>query len=184
MSESPHDPARLLTGLDPAGEVDESTQQAEVARLWDEHAPGMLRYGLVTTGSREVTEESVQEAFIALLGQLRRGELVVDAREFLYSAMHEGIQLRRAEPGPPPANPEAPSSVTPDFDAPLRAAEVRRRLNRIASPRELEMLNLRAAGFSYEEIARVLMITPGTVASTLARAFRKVRAAFPGVIGR
>ncbi|MBL0157316.1 MAG: sigma-70 family RNA polymerase sigma factor [Bryobacterales bacterium] len=159
----------------------EAGQRNAVAQLWDEYAPGMLRFALLCTRSREVAEESVQEAFTAILGRIRCGDEVRDNREFLYGALCEAIELRRTEFAAPPVDPEAPEWDSPDLDAPLRAAEVQKKLNRIASPRELEMLHLRAAGFSYLEIARVLMISPGTVASTLARVFRKVRKAFSGV---
>ncbi len=41
----------------------------------------MLRYGIVATGSREITEEAVQEAFTTLLGRMRHGP---DARLLLF----------------------------------------------------------------------------------------------------
>lgn len=181
MSGTGHNSARPIT--DPAfdWEAERTLQQNEIGQLWDEYAPGMLRFAVACTGSRELSEEAVQEAFAAILGRIRDDRPAGSGKEFLYSALCEAIQLRRREANPPPADPEAPVCSRPDFDAPLRAAEVRRRLNRIASPRELEMLQLRASGFSYAEIARVLMITPGTVASTLARAFKKVRSAFEEV---
>ena len=156
----------------------EAGQRDAVAQLWDEYAPGMLCFALWCTRSREVAEEAVQEAFTAILGRIHRGDEVKDKREFLYRAFSEAIELRGAEIAPPPADPDAPAWDGPDLDVPLRSAEVQKKPDRIASPRELETLHLRAAGFSDLEIARLLMNPPGTVASALARVLRKVCKAF------
>lgn len=151
-------------------------QQSILLQLWDEHAEGMLRHVLASTGSREISEEAVQEAFTAILGRMRLGDEILCPKESLYQALYQAIELKRTQAEPPGANPDAPDYERPDLDAPLRAAEVRKQWLRLVSFREFEMLRLRADGFSYTEIARVLAVSPGTVASTLAKAFRKIRA--------
>ncbi len=171
--------SRSGTGLSEARPENRVRENHEIVQLYDEHAPGLLHFALQTTGSGEAAREALQEAFAALVGQVRVGAWPADPKVFLYQAITDFLRLRAVH-AEAPSDPEAPTSEQPDFDAPLRAAEVRRRLNRLASPRELEMLRLRAEGFSYFEIAGVLSVNPGTVASTLARAFRKIRKAFEG----
>jgi len=157
----------------PASLPDES----DILSTYDSHASELLRLAFAATGSKDAAREALHDAFIALLARLRSGESVGSHREFLYQSLRDSLALRTPteDTGRPAAD---PASVSPDYDAPLRAADIRRRLRRIASPRELEMIQLRTQGLSYYEIARVLQITPGTVASTLARVFRKIRKAF------
>ncbi|MBI5084926.1 MAG: RNA polymerase sigma factor [Acidobacteria bacterium] len=154
-----------------------SPVQTDILSIYDSHAPELLRLAFAATGSKDAAREALHDAFIALLAKLRAGESVGSPREFLYQALRDSLALRTPQGGS--LQPAAePASVSPDYDAPLRAADIRRRLRRIASPRELEMIQLRTQGLSYYEIARLLQITPGTVASTLARVFRKIRKAF------
>ena len=112
------------------------------------------------------------------LGRIRLGDHLPERKLALYEALRAAIELRTT-PGETPSEIGAqPGYELPDLDAPLRAAEVREQMLRLVSSREFEMLQLRAEGFSYVEIARVLSISPGTVASSLARAFRKIRTGY------
>jgi RNA polymerase sigma factor (sigma-70 family) len=43
------------------------------------------------------------------------------------------------------------------------------------TPRELDCLRLRVEGFSYQEIAQVLGVRPGTVGALLPRVYSKLR---------
>jgi RNA polymerase sigma-70 factor, ECF subfamily len=161
----------------------ESRLETALLELYDAHAAGLLRYATACTHEPGVAEEAVQQAFLDLFSAWRRGEQVEQPREWLYRGIRQFFvrveqrtdQQERAAEG---LRREAEPAGTPDLDAPMRQREVRRRLARISSPREYEILQLRAEGFSYEEIAAILEIHPGTVASTLSRALRKVRREF------
>ena len=51
------------------------------------------------------------------------------------------------------------------------------------TPRELDCLRLRVEGFSYQEIAQVLGVRPGTVGALLPRVYSKLRdAAAEGIV--
>ncbi|MBI5281909.1 MAG: RNA polymerase sigma factor [Candidatus Solibacter usitatus] len=154
-----------------------SSVQTDILSVYDRYAPELLRLAFAATGSKDAAREALHDAFVALLASLRSGESIPSHREFLYQSLRDSLVLRTPREDSP-HQARATASVSPDYDAPIRAADIRRRLRRIASPRELEMIQLRAQGLSYHEIAMLLQITPGTVASTLARVFRKIRKAF------
>jgi RNA polymerase sigma-70 factor, ECF subfamily len=165
--------------------ADEAASSIEAALLeaYERFAPGLLRFARACTHKPGAAEESVQQAFLDLLTAWRMGEETGPPREWLFRSVRQQLDAagRRCEQARAMAEGyerETPASAIPDLDAPMRRAEVRRRLARVSSPREFEILQLRVEGFSYEEIAAILEIHPGTVASTLARALRKVRQAF------
>lgn len=161
-----------------ASESQKLKQQDLLLQLWDEFAAGMLRHALASTGSREASQEAVQEAFTTVLGRIRMGDHLPDWKLALYEALRAAIELRATSGEAPDESDAGPGYELPDLDAPLRAAEVREQMLQLVSSREFEMLQLRADGFSYAEIARVLSISPGTVASSLAKAFRKIRTGY------
>ena len=160
-----------------------SSIEAALLEAYEQFAPGLLRFARACTHKPGAAEESVQQAFLDLLTAWRMGEETGPPREWLFRSVRQQLAAagRRCEQARAMAEGyerETATSATPDLDAPMRRAEVRRRLARVSSPREFEILQLRVEGFSYEEIAAILEIHPGTVASTLARALRKVRQAF------
>lgn len=165
-----------------AGPAQERLESALLG-VYDRHAEGLLRYAKACTHEDGVAEEAVQQVFLNLLEKWREEGEAGETREWLYREVRRffAADEERAERTAEAVQgwrEEVEVASDPDLDAPKRQEEVRRRLARISSPREFELLQLRAEGFSYEEIAAILEIHPGTVASTLSRALRKVRRAF------
>ncbi|MBE7544399.1 MAG: sigma-70 family RNA polymerase sigma factor [Bryobacteraceae bacterium] len=157
--------------------------EEELLAVYDRYAPGLLRYAKACTHEGGAAEEAVQQVFLNLLAAWRAETEIRDAREWLYRGIRQFFvvneeRLEKREAAEEGWRRESGETTEEDLDAPVRQGEVRRRLARISSPREYEILQLRAEGFSYEEIASILEIHPGTVASTLSRALRKVRRAF------
>lgn len=158
--------------------------EAKLLAVYDRYAPGLLRYAKACTHEEGAAEEAVQQVFLNLLAAWRAEEAAVrNPKEWLYRGIRQFFVLDEERVERQAAAEEGwwrESAETPDvdLDAPVRQQEVRKRLARVSSPREYEILQLRAEGFSYEEIAAILEIHPGTVASTLSRALRKVRRAF------
>ena len=62
----------------------------------------------------------------------------------------------------------------PDY---LRS-ELSRRIHIALTPREMQCVQLRAQGLTYEEIAKVMQIRRGTVGAVLTRASKKIREVF------
>jgi len=92
------------------------------------------------------------------LARTRAGDvaLVLVAGLFLLLGLCLGLSTRRAAPTPP-GNPAAVASLG-------------------LTPRELEVLQLLAAGQANKEIARALGVSPNTVKTHLARLFEKLGA--------
>lgn len=177
MDSPPAAPASRRAG-EAAGTIETSLLEA-----YERYAPCLLRFARACAHKPGAAEESVQQAFLDLLTAWRMGEETGPPGEWLFRSVRQqlaasGLRCEQARAMAEDYRRETAAIAEPDLDAPLRQAEVLRRLARVSSPREFEMLQLRAEGFSYEEIAAILEIHPGTVASTLARALRKVRQAF------
>jgi RNA polymerase sigma-70 factor, ECF subfamily len=157
--------------------------EAKILAVYDRYAPGLLRYAKACTHEEGSAEEAVQQVFLNLVAAWRSEAEVQEPKEWLYRGIRQYFvvdeeRMERQEVAEEGWRRESAETAEVDLDAPVRQQEVRKRLARISSPREYEILQLRAEGFSYEEIASILEIHPGTVASTLSRALRKVRRAF------
>jgi RNA polymerase sigma factor (sigma-70 family) len=156
------------------------------AGLFDRHALAIHRYVARRLG-RDAADDVVAEVF--LVAFQRRGDYDLtqaDARPWLYGIAtnlirrhrRDEIRLFRAiarSPANPPAEPIA-DQVTG------RVAAVAMRRSLAAALAELsgsqrDVLLLVASGLSVQETAAALGVPAGTVASRLARARRKVRAA-------
>jgi RNA polymerase sigma-70 factor (ECF subfamily) len=62
-----------------------------------------------------------------------------------------------------------------DVETGYQHAESCSRALTLLSPREQECMRLRLEGFSYSEIAHILRIQPGTVASLISRSLKRLR---------
>ncbi|WP_283139303.1 SigE family RNA polymerase sigma factor [Rhizohabitans arisaemae] len=145
-----------------------------VARLYAEHALGLMRLALVMVGDKETAEDVVQEAF---LGLHRRYSALRDpdkAVVYLRSAVMNGARtvLRRRR---------LPWMYAGAYEPPVWSAEseailgderrsVMKALHRLPR-RQREALVLRYyAELSEEETAKVMAVSRGTVKSTTSRA--------------
>ncbi len=153
----------------PAGPDD---VRAAVTALYREHALGLVRLAYVTTGSRSIAEEVVQEAFCGLYrrwGQLSDTDKAVG---YLRSSVLNGCRSawRRAQRRPliahlPPAESAEAAALTAEDQREVAAA-----LQRLPD-RQREALVLRFyLDFTDAQIADAMRISPGTVRSTVHRA--------------
>jgi RNA polymerase sigma-70 factor (ECF subfamily) len=145
---------------------------AEFARLF--------RYLNRLGGDADLAADLVQEAFVRLY---RRGSLPDSPGSWLAAvatnlfrnhkrALGRRARLLTTERAAASHSDAAPSPLT-DVEAADARRRVRAALDRLPD-RDRRLLLLRAEGFSYEELADVLSIAPGSVGTLLARA----RAAF------
>lgn len=178
----PRGETSLTDGFDsPAGAaVPAAFDPAEhrLKQAYELHAPLLLRYALMHTRDTEVARDAVQESFLRYFQASGSIEPVSEARTWLLRSVTSYLsdEARLSEQRTTmesAAHIASPSGSEPnDSELPLL---VRRAL----SPRELQCVQLRTLGLSYDEVAGSLGISPGTVASLMSRAAQKLRRLLP-----
>ena len=160
----------------------------DLARLFDEYYPSLVRMLYRRTGDRDRAEDLAQETFARAVSappDNPRPWLFAVAlnlvREDGRRSVTRGrrLELLRNEQDRPAAGPDAdfvePCDVQRDEDI----ARVRAALARL-NERDREALLLKAEGFGYDEIASTLGLAKGAVGTTLARARRRLVEAYRG----
>lgn len=153
---------------------------ADLAQLFEEYYPALVRMLYRRTGDRDRAEDLAQETFARAVEappHNPRPWLFAVAlnlvREDGRRSVRQGrrLQLLRNELDRPQPGPDA------DFERREQQDQVRAALARL-SDRDREALLLKAEGFSYEEIADALGLAKGAVGTTLARARRRLVEAY------
>ena len=153
---------------------------ADLARLFEEYYPSLVRMLYRRTGDRDRAEDLAQETFaraVAAPPDNPRPWLFAVAlnlvREDGRRTVTRGrrLELLRSEQDRPAAGPDA------DFERSEAVAQVRAALARL-NERDREALLLKAEGFGYDEIASTLGLAKGAVGTTLARARRRLVEAY------
>jgi RNA polymerase sigma-70 factor (ECF subfamily) len=151
-----------------------------VESLFDAWGPGLARHVYFATGSRELAEDLVQEAFMALYRELGRGKTIANARAWTLTVVrhHIGKYERAVKRHGEQLEPfevldafEAREDGQPDTERDLQ------RMLPVLTPREGQVLLLRLESMKYREIAEHLGINAKSVATLLARALRKLQQA-------
>lgn len=152
----------------------------DLARLFDEYYPSLVRMLYRRTGDRDRAEDLAQETFaraVAAPPDNPRPWLFAVAlnlvREDGRRSVTRGrrLELLRSEQDRPNDGPDA------EFDRNEDVARVRAALARL-NERDREALLLKAEGFGYDEIASTLGLAKGAVGTTLARARRRLVEAY------
>jgi RNA polymerase sigma factor (sigma-70 family) len=179
------------TGWPDAAVISASASTPErFALIFDRHAPAIHRYAARRLGP-DAAEDLVADTFLAAFARRTSYDTEYDnARPWLYGIATHLIARRHREEtrflraiartGADPA-----AEPVEDRATDRAAAEATRRglaaaLATLPSG-DRDVLLLAASGLAYTEIAQALDVPMGTVASRLARARRKVRAALGGV---
>jgi RNA polymerase sigma-70 factor, ECF subfamily len=153
---------------------------ADLARLFDEFYPSLVRMLYRRTGDRDRAEDLAQETFARAVSappNNPRPWLFAVAlnlvREDGRKAVTRGrrLELLRNEQDRPAAGPEV------EYERNEDVARVRAALARL-NERDREALLLKAEGFGYDEIASTLGLAKGAVGTTLARARRRLVEAY------
>lgn len=138
----------------------------------------MVRYASRLTGNVEIAEEIVQEAFLDFYRLLLEGGEVRHHRAWVMQVIRRRVwRLFNIDPD------EQLTHETLDLlgaaepsDAPQEHQTELSDLLQVLTPRETEVVLLRAAGLSYSEIGNELGLATGAVGTLLARALRKMQA--------
>jgi len=157
-----------------------SPEQARdlVGSVFQSWARSLIRYAFCRTGNRDIAEEIVQEAFLALYQNMLLAGAVANPRAWTLTVTRNLIcKYRRAQVQSMVhiAECEQLAQQGPSVEAALAAADSLRKMLDVLTEREEEVILLRAECLRYDEIARELGISSGTVATLLSRAVRKMR---------
>jgi len=153
---------------------------ADLARLFEQYYPSLVRMLYRRTGDQDRAEDLAQETFARAVSappDNPRPWLFAVAlnlvREDGRKSVTRGrrLELLRNEQDRPVTGPDA------DLDRNEDVARVRAALARL-NERDREALLLKAEGFGYDEIAATLGLAKGAVGTTLARARRRLVEAY------
>ncbi len=156
----------------------------EIEALFDATGPALYRFARAVVGNGADAEDAVQEAFVRLLGHLRRAGDRTNLEGWLFTvaanACRDRLRRRRRWL---PWGPEHEGRAEPDEGL----ADERRRLLGAAAgrltARDRTLLALRAQGSSYREIAGITGIREQSIGRLLARAVSRWRRACREVMG-
>jgi RNA polymerase sigma-70 factor (ECF subfamily) len=162
-----------------------------VLHLFDECAPRLRRYVRAFGLSAEATEDVVQEVFLQLFRHLQLGRSRANLRGWVFQVGHN-LALKQRAKTTRRQKTESPwdaalfelmidPEVNPEQQ--LAAGRRTRRLRAVLSvlpERDRQCLYLRAEGLRYRDIAKVMHISLGAVAKSLARAITRLTNADEG----
>lgn len=165
-------------------EMDLEDAERIVTELFTSSYSSMVRYAAYRCGSLDLAEDLVQDALGALYARLRDGHRVRKPRAWVMGTVHHKIYKtwRKARRQPEHAISRLELEALPlpadSFGGYNDSARpyLEGFLSRL-SPREREVILLRAQGLRYREIASQLGISSNSVGTLLLRAMRKMRAA-------
>lgn len=151
----------------------------EITEIYRGHADGLLRYAAGLSSRNEASRDAVQEAFLRYFIERRYGRAIGNSRAWLHQVVRNYLLDRLKSAAAQcevaivdlerlPARQRNPEDL-------VRQAETAHKFASVLTRRELECVELRGEGLSYEEIARAMAVTPGTVGATLTHAHEKLR---------
>ncbi len=140
----------------------------------------LLRYAVRLAGSLPVAEDFVQEAFVSYYRALSAGRSVDCPKAYTLAAVRHQAQrawaAQRAGRVPIAMDDLASPLVAPPADEVSLIWDNLQRLFSHLTPREAEVILLRAESLTYSEIGQKLGIATTSVGTLLARAIAKLQA--------
>lgn len=154
-----------------------------IGELFESWYSSLVRYAMRITGSADIAEDIVQEAFVLLCQECRAGREIRSPKGWTLTVVRHQAQRYRAsqKSGWMISAGEAAEEVQDthafaDSDRNVEIDDVTRMLSLLTS-REEEVVLLRLQGMKYREIAGQLAISIPSVNTLLARALRKMQGA-------
>ncbi len=168
MQEAPHLGRAARDGLD-----------QELVELYRKHSAALLKYGSLFAPANEAAHDGVQETFLRYFVERRSGRAIANPAGWLYAVMRNYLlgRLKRDLQAHElvDANLEHLPAPQRDPETMCVQSEWTTRLATLLTVREMECVTLRAGGLSYQEIADVMDVRPGTVGALLSRVQKKLR---------
>jgi RNA polymerase sigma factor (sigma-70 family) len=162
--------------------MDEQRATEVLTSFYDSFYPSLLRYAAHITGSVDVAQDIVQEAFTRLYRALREGQAIQNLKAWTFTVVrHEsGAWLRQRSVERLTHEDLEVLDDLPmgSWTGPVAGFETDE-VTRLLTKREQEVLLLRMEGLKYREIGGELGLTIQSVSTLLSRALRKLQ----GVLG-
>jgi RNA polymerase sigma-70 factor, ECF subfamily len=157
--------------------------QLDVLALYDESAPGLLRYARSFGLDEQAGEDVVQDAFVALFRHLCLGRPRQSLTGWLFRVTRNLALKRRRSTAALQSDLVAGfllERITDPAESPEERMAFDQRSRRLQAvvralkPGDRQCLYLRAEGLSYREIAQALGMSLGSVSKSLTRAFSRL----------
>jgi len=154
--------------------------------LFAEYHGPLVRFLTRRLGDRDAAEEIAQETFMRAMKQ----ETITSERSWLFAVASnlvrdEGRRSQRQQRRLELLREQSESAVEPEPTSMERADErdLARRAIAMLGERDRDALLMREEGLDYDEIARALDLSPGSVGTTLSRARRRLLEAYESLQG-
>ena len=163
-------------------EIQKRAVDEQVLEAYEECRDDVYYYGLTLGLGPAQAQDVAQEVFLKLYMQLKDGEEIRSVRAWVFRVAHnEALKLRAKERNHAEISPELePAAPTPSVEKRMVQDETRRRIQEAIaglSPQQQQVLQLRAAGLRYREIAETIGIGTSTVNEFMRRAVARLRKA-------
>jgi RNA polymerase sigma-70 factor (ECF subfamily) len=164
-------------------DVQPASLEEEITGYFDEFHDTLMRYLLSFQFGVQDAEDVIQETFFALFKHLLAGKPRTNVGGWIFRVSHNlglkrrGTNLRHRITGADDQDMEFQLHPGLNPEEELLDTQERRRvlaIVRALPDRDRQCLILRAEGLRYREIAEILGISLGTVASTLERSFKRL----------
>jgi RNA polymerase sigma-70 factor, ECF subfamily len=157
----------------------QATVDDEIIELYDLYYSSLLRYGMTLVRDEDGARDAVQDVFLRCSLMLSTGREIANPKAWLFRVLRNHLlDLMKTSHKRNEVGVDRLPDVLDDSGNPERqyaSAEMSRRIMSALTVRECECLRLRHEGLRYREIAEVLSIHPGTVATLLSRCSVRIR---------
>jgi RNA polymerase sigma-70 factor, ECF subfamily len=153
--------------------------EAEVVQLFRQNTGALSRYAATITRDFTAIQDGIQESFLRYFSTRIAGQQVENPRAWLFRVLRNYLlDCDRKSNSRRAVDLEEAGQLMDsrqDLECGLEQDEIFRHALDSLSPRERECVQLRLEGFGYNEIARILHISAGTVGALLTRGLKKFR---------
>jgi RNA polymerase sigma-70 factor (ECF subfamily) len=169
----------MMSALPTTGSAPDSQIEAEVVRLHEQFAAHLFRYASSVSDSEDLAKDAVQEVFLRYFVQRQYGREIGNPRAWLFQVLRNFLRDRMSSAAATREvageNLDHMACDSHNPEALVKRSQTAREIAGSLSDRELECLQLRTEGLSYEEIGVAMAVRIGTVGAMLSRVHEKIR---------
>jgi RNA polymerase sigma-70 factor (ECF subfamily) len=147
---------------------------------YEKHFAELFAYATSVIHGEDGALDAIQESFLRYFVELSYGRRVENPRAWLYRVVRNYLLDRMSSAAVERetllAKTDKMAESKPGPEAIIEQAQMAERITALLTRREMECLRLRSEDLSYDEIAGILGVRPGTVSALLTRAHKKLLA--------